>query len=117
MSADEIINLTAETAAYMAIVHPDYTMLANRVSVQGLHKKTHDDIAECAKKLYAMTDKVGRPAPLLSDKVYQLILDNREKINAHIDYSRDFNYDFFGFKTLEKSYLLRVDGQVAERPQ
>jgi len=74
-------------------------------------------MAECAKKLYNMTDKVGRPAPLLSDKVYQIILDNKDKINAKIDYSRDFNYDFFGFKTLEKSYLLRVNSQVAERPQ
>ena len=60
---------------------------------------------------------MGRPAPLLSDSVYNIMQEHYEKINAELDYSRDFDYDFFGFKTLEKSYLLRVNGEVAERPQ
>ena len=94
----------------MAIVHPDYTKLANRVTVQALHNQTDSCILATAKKLYNYKDKVGRPAPLLSDQVYQVIQDNYERINGVIDYSRDFEYDFFGFKTLERAYLLRVEG-------
>ena len=101
----------------MAIVHPDYTKLANRMTVQALHDRTKSCIREVANQLYNFKDKCGRPAPLLSDEVYNIMLDNYERINDVIDYSRDFQYDFFGFKTLEKSYLLRVDGQIAERPQ
>ena len=101
----------------MAIVHPDYTKLANRVTVQALHDRTHGCIMAVADQLFYFTDKVGRPAPLLADEVYKVIKDNFERINEVIDYSRDFDYDFFGFKTLEKSYLLRVNGKIAERPQ
>ena len=117
MTTKEITNLAAETCAYMAIVHPDYTKLANRVTVQALHNQTSSCIKAVAEQLYSFKDKVGRPAPLLSDDVYRIITENYERINAEIDYSRDFNYDFFGFKTLEKSYLLRVDNKIAERPQ
>jgi ribonucleotide reductase alpha subunit len=101
----------------MAIVHPDYTKLANRVTVQALHDRTPSCMKEVAEILFNFKDKVGRPAPLLSDEVHQVMINNYERINAELDFSRDFEYDFFGFKTLEKSYLLRVDGQVAERPQ
>ena len=101
----------------MAIVHPDYTMLANRVAVTALHDQTSDDIAEIADKLFNYIDKVGRPAPLLADDVYEVIMANADRINQRIDYSRDFNYDFFGFKTLERGYLLKVDDKIAERPQ
>jgi ribonucleoside-diphosphate reductase subunit M1 len=101
----------------MAIVHPDYTLLANRVSVDALHKRTSSDIREVANKLYSFKDKAGRPAPLLCERTYNNIMKNADAINAKIDYSRDYNYDFFGFKTLEKAYLLKVDGIVAERPQ
>ena len=107
----------AETCANLAIMHPDYTVLANRCSVRALHKRTHSDIREVAKQLYSMKDKVGRPAPLLSDDVYRVIMENGDKINEVIDYTRDFQYDFFGFKTLERSYLLKVEGIIAERPQ
>lgn len=114
----QIVDLCAETCAYMAIVHPDYTMLANRISVSSLHRTTPDDMAEVAEILHKFVDSCGRPAPLLDDKTYNVIIQNKEKINAKLDYSRDFNYDFFGFKTLEKSYLLRVENKrVAERPQ
>ena len=101
----------------MAIVHPDYTLLANRVSVACLHKLTHDDIQKVADSLYHYKDKQDRPAPLLSDKVYKVICENADAINAKLDYSRDFTYDFFGYKTLEKSYLLRVNNKIVERPQ
>ena len=108
--------MAAETCAYMAIVHPDYTMLANRIAVQALHDRTHDDIAKVADMLFNYIDKVGRPAPLLADDVYETIMAHADKINAKLDYSRDFNYDFFGFKTLERGYLLRCKNKVVERP-
>lgn len=101
----------------MTIVHPDYSFLANRVTVSCLHKRTFDDYGKVADILYNYTDKADRPAPLLSDAVYKVIQDNKDKINAKLDYTRDYNYDFFGYKTLEKSYLLRIDGKVVERPQ
>ena len=101
--------MAAETCAYMAIVHPDYTKLANRVTVAALHKRTKDCMLETANILFNYKDRCDRPAPLLADDVYNVIKENYEKINEVIDYSRDFDYDFFGFKTLEKAYLLRVD--------
>ena len=86
-------------------------MLANKISVTELHKRTHSDIRLVAEKLYSFVDSCGRPAPLLEKKVYEVIMANADAINARLDYTRDFNYDFFGFKTLEKSYLLRVENK------
>lgn len=112
------MDLCAETCAYMAIVHPDYTMLANRISVSSLHKTTPDDIAEVAETLFRFVDSCGRPAALLCEKTYNVMVEHRDAINKRIDYKRDFNYDFFGFKTLERAYLLRVENKrIAERPQ
>lgn len=109
--------MCAETCAYMAIVHPDYTMLANKISVSSLHKTTDDDIRKTAETLFRFVDSCGRNAALLDEKTYNIIVANADEINRRIDYSRDFNYDFFGFKTLEKAYLLRVgDKRIAERP-
>lgn len=114
----QIVDLCAETCAYMAIVHPDYTMLANRITVSSLHRTTSDDIGVVAETLYRFVDSCGRPAPLLCEKTYNVIIKYRDAINKKIDYKRDFNYDFFGFKTLERAYLLRVeDKKIAERPQ
>jgi ribonucleoside-diphosphate reductase subunit M1 len=102
----------------MAIVHPDYTILANRVTVKALHKRTPEDIREVAETLYRFVDSCDRPAPLLDTITYETIVKNADAINAKLDYTRDFNYDFFGYKTLEKSYLLRVaNKEIAERPQ
>jgi ribonucleoside-diphosphate reductase subunit M1 len=114
---DDIVTLTAETCAYLAMAHPDYSILANRVAVSALHARTSDDIRIVAESLYAYKDICGRPAPLLSDAVYNVMLKHADKINAAFDYTRDFGYDFFGFKTLERAYLLRVDNKIAERPQ
>jgi ribonucleoside-diphosphate reductase subunit M1 len=101
----------------MAIFHPDYTMLANRVSVSSLHKSTSDDIAEVAETLFKFTDSCDRPAPLICEKTYEVMVKNKDAINKKLDYTRDFNYDFFGFKTLERAYLLRVENKkIAERP-
>ena len=116
MTTAEISALVAETCAYLAIVHPDYTMLANRVAVTALHDRTSADMAEVAEQLFNYEDKSGRPAPLLADDVYEVIMEHADRINARIDHSRDFNYDFFGFKTLERSYLLKVNDKIAERP-
>ena len=117
VTTKEITDLAAETCAYMAIVHPDYTKLANRVTVKALHKRTKACMLETANKLYNYTDRCGRAAPLLADDVYNVIKTHYERINEVLDFSRDFDYDFFGFKTLEKSYLLKCDGQITERPQ
>ena len=118
VKTSQIVDLCAETCAYMAIVHPDYTMLANKISVTELHKRTHSDIRLVAEKLYRFVDSCDRPAPLLDKRVYEIIIKNADAINARLDYERDFNYDFFGFKTLEKAYLLRVENkQICERPQ
>jgi ribonucleoside-diphosphate reductase subunit M1 len=93
-------------------------MLANKISVTELHKKTPSDIRLVAEKLYNFIDSCERPAPLLDKKVYDIIMQNADEINKRLDYTRDYNYDFFGFKTLEKAYLLRVQNKnVAERPQ
>ena len=101
----------------MAIVHPDYTKLANRMTVQALHNRTESCILKVAELLFNFKDSCGRSASLLHTDVIAVIRENYERINAEIDYSRDFDYDFFGFKTLEKSYLLRINGEIAERPQ
>jgi ribonucleoside-diphosphate reductase alpha subunit len=113
----DLDNLAAETAAYMNIIHPDYSLLAARIAVSNLHKETFESMKTVAEKLYGCTDKNERPAHLLSEDVYRTIVENYEVIDKRINHQRDFDYDFFGFKTLEKSYLLRVDGQIVERPQ
>lgn len=108
----------SETCAYMAIVHPDYTILANRVSVRALHKRTPADIREIANNLRNFVDSCGRPAALLCEQTYNVMIENADAINAKLDFNQDYNYDFFGYKTLEKSYLLRTtDKKIAERPQ
>ena len=86
VTTGEISSLAAETCAYMAIVHPDYTMLANRVAVTALHDRTFDDIRDVAETLFSYVDKVGRPAPLLADDVYEVIMKYADKINAKLDY-------------------------------
>jgi ribonucleoside-diphosphate reductase subunit M1 len=100
----------------MTMVHPDYSKLASRIEISNLHKETHDDYSKVVEALDQMTDKQGRNASLIHPELLRVVKANADKINAKIDYSRDFNYDFFGFKTLERSYLLKVDGQIVERP-
>ena len=113
----ELDNLAAETCAYMNIVHPDYSKLAARIVVSNLHKMTKENFFEVISDLYKMTDSIGRPAPLISDEVYEFIKENEVELQIALDFSRDFTYDFFGFKTLERSYLLKIGGKIAERPQ
>ena len=114
---NQLDSLAAETCAYMTIVHPDYSKLAARLAITNLHKMTKSNFSEVTQDLYSLTDNLGKSCPLISDVVHNFIQDNAEVLNSAVDHTRDFNYDFFGFKTLEKSYLLKINGQIAERPQ
>lgn len=110
--------LAAETAATMATVHPDYAKLAARIGVSNLHKETKPLFSEAICDLYNyINPKTNDHAPLICDELYNLVISNKELINGWINNHQDYDYDYFGFKTLEKSYLLKLNGRVAERPQ
>ena len=118
VTTSELDNLAAEVAATNTISHPDYALLASRIVVSNLHKNTKKSFTDTMEDLYNYVDpKTNQPAPLLSDDVYNAIKDNAEVLDSNIIYDRDFRYDFFGVKTLERSYLLKLNGEVAERPQ
>jgi len=118
VSTSELDNLAAEIAATMTTSHPDYAKLAARISVSNLHKNTKKTFSEVMTDLYEYVNpRTGKKAPLLSDEVHRVISENKEKLDSTIIYNRDFGYDYFGFKTLERSYLLKLNGEIAERPQ
>lgn len=118
VTTSELDNLASETAAYMSTEHPDYAKLASRIAISNLQKDTPSSFSEVIEKLYAYIDpKSNLPAGFISEKLYQKMKKHEKKINDYIDHSRDFNFDYFGFKTLERSYLLKIDKQVIERPQ
>ncbi|MAM19151.1 MAG: ribonucleoside-diphosphate reductase subunit alpha [Christiangramia sp.] len=118
VTTSELDNLAAEIAATMTTSHPDYAKLAARISVSNLHKNTKKTFSEVMTDLYEYVNpRTEEKAPLISDEVYKVIMDNREKLDSTIIYNRDFGYDYFGFKTLERSYLLKINGEIAERPQ
>src|ERR1700710_2557316 len=118
VTTSELDNLAAETAASLTTKHPDYALLASRIAVSNLHKNTIKSFSETMKLLYYYVDsKNGKNASLLADDVWEVIKKNAELLDSTIIYDRDFGFDYFGFKTLEKSYLLKIDGQIAERPQ
>jgi ribonucleoside-diphosphate reductase alpha subunit len=117
ISTSEIDTLAAETCAYMSQKHHDFSTLAARIAVSNLHKNTSNSFSATCRALYEYIDKQGRPASLIAEDVWQFIVANAEELDLAIDYARDSTYDYFGFKTLEKSYLLRVHGKIVERPQ
>jgi ribonucleoside-diphosphate reductase alpha chain len=118
VTTSELDNLAAEVAATNTITHPDYALLASRIAVSNLHKNTKKSFSDVVKDLYEYIDpKTDKKAPLVSDEVYDVIIKNADILDSTIIYDRDFRYDFFGFKTLERSYLLKLKGEVAERPQ
>jgi ribonucleoside-diphosphate reductase alpha chain len=118
VTTSELDNLAAETAASLTTKHPDYALLASRIAVSNLHKNTVKSFSETMRKLYEYKDpKTGKNASLLADDVWDVILANADILDSSIIYDRDFGFDYFGFKTLEKSYLLKLDGRIAERPQ
>ena len=114
----ELDQLAAETAASLASHHPDYSKLAARICVDDLHRSTKESFSEVITDLREFIDpESGEHAPLISQEVYDIIMANKATLDNYVDYDRDFNYDYFGFKTLERSYLLKLNGEVAERPQ
>ncbi|WP_299313198.1 ribonucleoside-diphosphate reductase subunit alpha [uncultured Aquimarina sp.] len=118
VTTSELDNLAAEIAATMTIAHPDYAKLAARISVSNLHKNTKKTFSEVVTDLYEYVNpRNGKKGPLIADDVYDVIMTNKEKLDSTIIYNRDFGYDYFGFKTLERSYLLKINGKIAERPQ
>ena len=118
VTTPELDSLAAETAASMTISHPDYAQLAARIAVSNLHKNTKKSFSETMSDMYHYVNpRTGQESPLLSDEVYEAIMANAEILDSTIIYNRDFNYDYFGFKTLERSYLLKINGKIAERPQ
>ena len=118
VSTRELDQLAAETAASLASHHPDYSRLAARICVDDLHRSTKDKFSDVVTDLREFIDPESKKhAPLISQEVYDIIKENADVLDNHIDYNRDYNYDYFGFKTLERSYLLRLNGEIAERPQ
>ncbi|KAL2059285.1 hypothetical protein ABVK25_000577 [Lepraria finkii] len=114
----ELDNLAAETAAYMTVTHPDYAILAARIAVSNLHKQTKKQFSSVIDDLFHyINPKNNKAAPMISEKTHETVMKHAEELNSAIVYDRDFNYQYFGFKTLERSYLLRLNGKVAERPQ
>jgi len=118
VTTSELDNLAAEIAASNATTHPDYALLASRIAVSNLHKNTKKSFSQTITDLYTYLDpKTGQSAGLIADDVYKVIQENAPLLDSTIIYDRDFNFDYFGFKTLERSYLLKLHGKVAERPQ
>jgi ribonucleoside-diphosphate reductase alpha subunit len=118
VSTTDLDNLAAEVAAAKTIDHPDYALLASRIAVSNLHKETKKTFSEVMEDLHNYIDpKTGQHASLLADDVYEIVMNNRDVLDSSIIYDRDFRYDYFGFKTLTRSYLMKLNGEIAERPQ
>jgi ribonucleoside-diphosphate reductase alpha subunit len=117
ISTQEIDTLAAETCAYMSQRHPDFSILAARIAISNVHKSTSDSFSETIRACHEYRDAQGRQAGLISSDVRTFVDANAAALDDAVDYTRDYDYDYFGFKTLEKSYLLRLRGKVAERPQ
>ena len=117
ISTTKIDELTAEQCASMSSVHPDYNVLAGRIVVSNHHKNTGTSFSEAVRALYHFSDKHGNPSPLVSHELYNLVMSNVEELDSWCDFSRDYLIDYFGFKTLERAYMMKVNGKIVERPQ
>lgn len=118
VTTEEIDILASETAAYMNTMHPDYSKLAARIWISRIHKMTHDNYEEVIKELYEYVNpENGKHQPKVSEELVTIVSTNLDSINQALNYERDREYDFFGLKTLEKSYLMRVNKKIVERPQ
>ncbi len=118
VTTSELDNLAAEIAATLTTTHPDYAKVAARIAVSNLHKNTKKSFSETMKDLYEYVNpRTGKQASMIEEQVYRIIEKNADKLDSTIIYNRDFGYDFFGFKTLERSYLLKINGEIVERPQ
>ncbi len=102
----------------MTTRHVDYAILAARIAVSNLHKETKKNFSEVVKDLYEMVNESnGHSTPMISEKIYAIVMKNTERLNSAVIYDRDFRYNYFGFKTLERSYLLKINGKIVERSQ
>lgn len=118
ITTTELDNLAAETAAAQTTIHPDFSVLAARIAVSNLHKNTLKSFSKTAQLLYEYTDPITQThAPLISEEIYKIIRKNADELDSSVIYDRDYNFDYFGFKTLERSYLIRTNEKVTERPQ
>ena len=118
VTTSELDSLAAEVAASMTVRHPDFAQLAARIAVSNLHKNTNKSFTETMRAMHQYVNpRTNQAAPLIADDVMELIEKNAELLDSTVIYDRDFSYDYFGFKTLERSYLLRMNGAIAERPQ
>ena len=117
VKTSELDELAAQMCASMVTVHPDYGVLASRIVISNHHKNTSPSFSETCGLLYNATDIHDNPNPLISDELYNIVKAHKEKLNSVIDYQRDYTIDYFGFKTLERAYLLRVKNKPIERPQ
>ena len=113
----EIDELTAQQCASMQTLHPDYEVLAARILVSNHQKNTDSCFLEVVEKLYNFRDVHNEPKPLVSKNLYDIVKEHKDEINNMIDFSRDFDFDYFGFKTLERAYLMRINKKIVERPQ
>ena len=118
VTTSELDSLAAEISASMTVRHPDFAQLAARIAVSNLHKNTNKSFSETMRAMHQFVNpKTGQAAPLIADDVMEIVEKNAELLDSLVIYDRDFSYDYFGFKTLERSYLLRMNGRIAERPQ
>ncbi|MCJ8290625.1 MAG: ribonucleoside-diphosphate reductase subunit alpha [Crocinitomicaceae bacterium] len=118
VTTTQLDNLAAEVAAAKTIDHPDYALLASRIAVSNLHKETKKTWSDVVTDMYEYIDpKTGQNASLIAEDVYAVIQENKDKLDSSIIYDRDFRYDYFGFKTLTRSYLMKLEGEIVERPQ
>lgn len=117
VKTSELDELAAHMCSSMLVEHPDYGKLASRIIVSNHHKNTSPSFSETVQILYDNYDVEGTHSPIVSQELYEVVMKNKEKLNSYLDYSRDYHFDYFGFKTLERSYLLRKNGKVIERPQ
>lgn len=117
VKTSELDELAAQICSSMTLEHPDYGILGSRIIISNHHKNTSPSFSETINILYYNVDVEGNQNPLVSDELYQTVQKNKEKLNDVIDYSRDFKFDYFGFKTLEKAYLMKVNNKIIERPQ
>lgn len=117
VKTSELDELAAQMCSSMMVDHPDYGKLAARIIVSNHHKNTSPSFSETIQLMYDNKDAEGNPCHLVSDELYEIVMSNKTKLNSYLDYSRDYNFDYFGFKTLERSYLTKVNGKIVERPQ
>lgn len=113
----ELDELAAYLCSSMSIDNPDYSTLASRIIISNHQKNTSPSFSETVNILYDNKDINGEHSPLISEELYEIVSKNKEKLNNYIDYQRDFLFDYFGFKTLERAYLIKIDKKIIERPQ